>query len=95
MGEIADAMLSGELCEMCGVYIGRSDMGIPMYCSDQCRRDRGAGPEQVVVKQKGSWVPVPKKPKTQCPFCKQWIKTVGLKDHMRDKHNPDPVTDVK
>lgn len=43
MGEIADAMINGETCEMCGVYLdyGEEPMGIPMYCSEQCARDRG------------------------------------------------------
>ena len=41
MGEIAEAMLNGELCEACGEYIGDGD-GIPGYCSPQCARDRGA-----------------------------------------------------
>lgn len=41
MGEIAEAMLSGKMCEMCGVYLEDNDMDIPMYCSAQCARDRG------------------------------------------------------
>lgn len=49
MGEIADAMISGELCEMCGVPLCEEcmDMGIPMYCSESCARDRGASKDQV------------------------------------------------
>lgn len=41
MGEIADAMLDGTLCEGCGAYLG-DDTGFPGYCSDQCAKDRGA-----------------------------------------------------
>lgn len=43
MGEIADAMVNGEMCEMCGVYLdyGEEPMGIPMYCSSTCAADRG------------------------------------------------------
>lgn len=41
MGEIADAMLDGTLCEGCGSYIGDAT-GYPGYCSSQCARDRGA-----------------------------------------------------
>lgn len=40
MGEIADAMLDGTLCECCGTYIGEGD-GFPQYCSDYCAKDRG------------------------------------------------------
>lgn len=95
MGDVADAMLGGELCEMCGVYLEGEAEGIPRYCSAQCAKDRGAAPEQVVVKAKHSWVPQPKKPKAQCPVCKQWIKQVGMTDHVRDKHEPKVVADVK
>lgn len=41
MGEIAEMMLDGTLCEACGVFIG-SDAGFPQYCSKQCADDRGA-----------------------------------------------------
>ena len=49
MGEIADSMLSGEMCEGCGVYLCEecADMGIPMYCSIGCAKDRGASKDQV------------------------------------------------
>lgn len=49
MGEIADAMLSGEMCEMCGQPLCDecAEMGIPMYCSIQCAKNRGAEKEQV------------------------------------------------
>jgi hypothetical protein len=40
MGEIAEAMLDGTLCEACGTYIGEGD-GFPGYCSSQCAADRG------------------------------------------------------
>lgn len=53
MGEIADAMLNGELCEGCGGSLGTTDecdcseRGIPMYCSVSCAKSRGASKEQV------------------------------------------------
>lgn len=40
MGEIADMMLDGTLCEGCGTYIGEGS-GFPGYCSTQCAKDRG------------------------------------------------------
>lgn len=40
MGEIADMMLEGTLCAMCGVFIG-TDSGIPTYCSEECAKDAG------------------------------------------------------
>ena len=47
MGEIADMMLDGTLCECCGEYIGE-DSGYPGYCSEECAKNRGASKEQVV-----------------------------------------------
>ena len=41
MGEIAEMMLDGTLCECCGEYIGQN-LGYPGYCSAECARDRGA-----------------------------------------------------
>ncbi len=48
MGEIADQMIGGDMCENCGEYIGAGDMGIPMYCSLECAKNRGADESQVV-----------------------------------------------
>lgn len=47
MGEIADAMIGGEMCEGCGVWLESGDMGIPMYCSAKCARDRGVPEEDI------------------------------------------------
>ncbi len=37
MGDVADMMLDGTLCEGCGVYLG-STAGVPMRCRD-CKGD--------------------------------------------------------
>ncbi|MGH2612980.1 MAG: hypothetical protein ACRDFB_08025, partial [Rhabdochlamydiaceae bacterium] len=48
MGEIADMLLEGVLCEGCGEALfdnngePKSGDGIPDYCSPQCAIDRGA-----------------------------------------------------
>jgi len=50
MGEIADAMISGEMCESCGEELmceECADMDIPAYCSIECANDRGASKKQV------------------------------------------------
>lgn len=50
MGEIAEMMLGGSLCEMCGealVCDECEEAGIPAYCSSACAKDRGASEEQV------------------------------------------------
>lgn len=91
MGEIADAMLNGELCEGCGVFIPGEAEGIPRYCSVQCAKDRGASVDQVIESapkpKSGLWKPSPKKPKTQCTICKKWVKKIGMENHLKDAHN--------
>lgn len=50
MGDIAEMMISGVLCAMCGTALDCrecEDMAIPMYCSRACARDAGIGAEQV------------------------------------------------
>lgn len=58
MGDIAEMMLDGTLCECCGCYIdGEGGDGIPRYCSAQCARDRGVSrpqrPKRAVAVQGG------------------------------------------
>lgn len=80
MGEIAEMMLDGTLCEGCGVYLEGDGEGIPRYCSDECARDRGALPAHPNQIYKAS------AKKVSCPTCKRRVKPAGLKDHMRDAH---------
>ena len=50
MGEISEMMLSGTMCEGCGEFLDCEDcedMGIPMYCSESCAKNRGADISQV------------------------------------------------
>ena len=83
MGDIADMMLDGTLCEQCGECLGVGD-GFPAYCRS-CKRDadklgrckvRSASVERN-ARQK----------KTKCPDCGKKVKEVGLSDHLRDSHN--------
>lgn len=48
MGEIADMMINGDMCEMCGVWLDGDGEGFPRYCSKECADDRGADESQVV-----------------------------------------------
>lgn len=48
MGEIADSMIYGEACEMCGIPLPGEAPGHPRYCSEECAFDRGADMSQVV-----------------------------------------------
>lgn len=51
MGEIADSMIYGDCCEMCGVPLSGEALGFPRYCSIECAYDRGAGPDQVAEEE--------------------------------------------
>jgi hypothetical protein len=42
MGEVADMMVNGFLCEACGELIDGEEPGFPRYCSPRCAVDRGA-----------------------------------------------------
>lgn len=43
MGEIAEMMINGDLCENCGEFIDdEGGDGFPRYCSSRCASDRGA-----------------------------------------------------
>ena len=50
MGEIAEMMISGVMCAMCGTYLECDqceDMGIPMYCSKECALDQDVPKEDL------------------------------------------------
>jgi hypothetical protein len=42
MGEMAEMLLDGTLCEGCGVSLDGKCPGYPRYCSKTCAEDRGA-----------------------------------------------------
>ena len=70
MGEIAEMMLDGTLCEGCGTYLDGEGDGVPRRCS-ACKRDdaRPAADARVACKE-----------------CGRAVKFIGLPDHMRDAH---------
>ena len=72
MGEIADMMLDGTLCQGCGGYIGEA-VDYPRYCSD-CEPD-----EERFVKVNAS-------SKIECPECGKKVHESGLNQHIAAKH---------
>ena len=75
MGDIAEMMLDGTMCECCGVFLHGPALGYPRYCSKQCAKDRGGRedfPKQTL--------------RTRCIQCGKTVKAAGLRDHMRDVH---------
>ena len=78
MGDVADMMLDGTLCEGCGVYMG-DGVGYPRRCSS-CRK------EQRVDAIRAATHAHYRDKKTVCPQCGKRVKIVGLADHIRDSH---------
>lgn len=70
MGEIADMMLDGTLCEACCTPIGDGQSpGFPRYhkrCIPSAHQATSS--------------------KVKCPDCGKKVKPVGLADHQRDAH---------
>lgn len=60
MGEIAEMMMDGTLCEGCGEFIGNAGAGYARYCSPQCANDRGA-PACTAAKQQTQHGPLRRK----------------------------------
>lgn len=51
MGAVAESMLTGEACEMCGIWLPGKAPGHPRYCSEECAEDRSAPMELVVEEE--------------------------------------------
>jgi hypothetical protein len=50
MGEIAEMMLDGCLCEQCGDYLGEGD-GYPQVC-ESCQREETPSPPKAAKRRK-------------------------------------------
>ena len=89
MGDVADMMLDGTLCEGCGVFMDGEAPDYPRLCAD-CAKDRRA--EGRVVERNGPfWIdcgdkPEPPKAKVKCPKCGKRVSPIGLDQHHRDAH---------
>lgn len=78
MGDVADMMLDGTLCEGCGVYLGDS-VGYPRrckHCQKYQRTDAARTVHHIHHREQ----------KIACPTCGKRVKIVGLSDHIRDAH---------
>jgi hypothetical protein len=78
MGDIAEMMLDGTLCQCCGEYMGES-MGFATTCA-ACRRDTNINSKYIPRSMR----PSPKN--TSCPVCKRRVRIAGLDDHMKALH---------
>jgi hypothetical protein len=75
MGEIAEMMLDGTLCESCGIPLNDDPPGYPCMCA-HCH-----------VSKRIYTAPA----KVKCPVCKKKVKHNGLADHVRDAHTNKPA----
>ena len=98
MGDVADMMLDGTLCEGCGVFMDGEECGFPRLCAG-CARDRRQDGHEVRDTGLGGFqdtglrkIGKPTPPKTKCPTCGKNVKQVGLNDHIRDAHKGKPAT---
>jgi hypothetical protein len=53
MGEIAEMMLDGTLCQVCGEYLGEGD-GFPVTCAG-CNADDGFSIDDETFDRDGEW----------------------------------------
>lgn len=77
MGEIAEMMLDGTLCEGCGCTNRKGGLGFPWRCSSCMRDQPKAAPRKT---------PTTNSTKVACPTCGRRVKRAGLNDHVRDAH---------
>lgn len=78
MGEIADGIVEGELCQGCAGYMGEP-VGYPRCCK-YCKTLN----EIVTTTKDGK--PIHRPSKTNCPHCNKLIKKIGLQQHIEAKH---------
>ena len=89
MGEIAEMMLDGTLCEGCGVFMG-DECGFARLCAG-CAKDAKAAGNKVCGTGLGGFQNLGPRPpqqiaKVKCPTCGKKVKHNGLADHQRDAH---------
>lgn len=80
MGEIAEMMLDGTLCEGCGVYVGRKTG--PVRCRD-CRPSKAEQKAENIARMLAE---AAFQKKGKCPTCGKRVRLVGMADHQRDVH---------
>lgn len=52
MGDAADMLLDGTLCEACGTFIDDDEPGHPRYCDDECAAARGMPPPALQTRRR-------------------------------------------
>lgn len=89
MGEVAEMMLDGSLCEGCGAYLGGTEFDMPLLCGDCAKVRLLAGRYVVAVGcfwVDGGEVVEPRPIMVRCHTCGRMVKALSLKDHARAVH---------
>lgn len=84
MGEIADMMLDGMLCQECGVFIDDDQSGYPRSCKSCAMENQAAGRQMVKIGK--TYIFGDSKPREKCPHCNKKVKVGGLDNHIKDAH---------
>lgn len=82
MGEVAEMMIDGTLCEGCGVYMGGGALGFPRRCQD-CRPSRAENKAANMARHEAAQA---RQKKDKCQTCGKRVRLVGMADHQRDAH---------
>lgn len=82
MGEYAEMMLDGTLCEGCGVYMHGDANDAPRRCRS-CRPSKAERKAENIARHEANNATQKKAP---CPVCGKRVKAMGMADHQRDAH---------
>jgi hypothetical protein len=85
MGEVADMMINGDMCEGCGGFLGGGD-GHPRRCSYCMAEELGTRPAIKIETTTRDGQPISRPSKINCPHCRKLVKIVGLKQHIKAVH---------
>lgn len=78
MGDIADQIVNGDICQMCCCTEGSGE-GYPFTCRE-CLGEMGLEDEPTLGN------PAVAKNKTQCPLCHKRVRQIGLQNHVKEVH---------
>ncbi len=105
MGDIADDIIDGAICQICCCPDDEEPRGYPYTCAE-C----GGDSEDIHILRTPSIFEIPdkqkavnpqhhatqgKSPKVKCPHCDKMVAEVGLQQHVTAKHNHTVVTAIK
>jgi hypothetical protein len=76
MGDIADMILDGDMCQGCGKIL--SGLGYPTFCRS-CQQEENINAQGEKKAQKSE--------KINCPICNKRVKKAGLAMHTIAVHN--------